>query len=525
MVMLKKRRNGNINENVKSTGRRIMRMMPKNVMMAAAVAAILAGPSASFTTNNSGSASGSASGSGIRSQSVSVSAFSGISSLLGQSQQLSPITTCVQNMRSRKTQNTASSLTLNVAADFDINTDVNANAETSTSLDHMQDNDSIQTGLLSSSSHDEPMRALPDHEQNTNFELMLGKAMDTLRTDYPELLTKVPTLEIYDPNLEVVDPSGVTLHSIKSYKATFQFLHMVVKLFYCLEQSSLTFRLAYDCARKNIRISWNAVLVPRAIYGGGRNKLHVDGISVYELDRKSGLIIQHRVEHLLVNDAPVQPPQGIFAVIQDQATQGPGAGIPVFCKQYHEDNNSCPNLSVLEFSSGSSKSNLFSPKSTSTSTPTSLFSMDESRDNELFNEEAFKTKNLSRKKFDLPAISESEFIQIEAETQKLQATQQLKAAEYNAAAAAAAQARENKKKSDNSLFNRILGNIRQDTCESNFDCERPEVCCDFKFKKMCCSSGQGVFNWAPGLEKIPVKVVADDGEWARRGGPGGMNDY
>lgn len=35
---------------------------------------------------------------------------------------------------------------------------------------------------------------------------------------------------------------------------------------------------------------------------------------------------------------------------------------------------------------------------------------------------------------------------------------------------------------DNTLF--------QDTCESNFDCERPEVCCDFHFKKMCCSSGQ-----------------------------------
>lgn len=28
------------------------------------------------------------------------------------------------------------------------------------------------------------------------------------------------------------------------------------------------------------------------------------------------------------------------------------------------------------------------------------------------------------------------------------------------------------------------------TCHSNFDCQKPEVCCDFHYKKICCSSGQ-----------------------------------
>lgn len=40
------------------------------------------------------------------------------------------------------------------------------------------------------------------------------------------------------------------------------------------------------------------------------------------------------------------------------------------------------------------------------------------------------------------------------------------------------------------ILQHFMNNMFQDTCESNFDCERPEVCCDFKFKKMCCSSGQ-----------------------------------
>ena len=386
-----------------------------------------------------------------------------------------------------------------------------------------------------------PMRALPDHEQNTEFELKLGKAMDTLRQDYPHLLTQLPSLQIYDPNLEVVDPSGVTLHSLKSYKTSFGLIHMVIKLFYCPDQSSLKYKLVYDCARKNIRIRWNAILIPRAIYGGEKNPLHVDGISVYELDRQSGLIVQHRVEHLLVNDAKVNAPQGIFAVIQDQANNGRENEIPVFYKNHDIDNGEydyeydsntsqhnrdvCPNLGVLEFK------NLPFISKISSSTSLSLFSEDSSdnnnNNNPMFNEEAYQAKNASRRKFGLPPISESEYVQIEAETQKLQQTQKLKG---EAASAAAAQARLAKEKKDNNIFSRFVGSLRQDTCQSNFDCERPEVCCDFGFKKMCCKSGMGVSNMMPGqksLEKIPVRVVADDGDWADRGGgPGGagMND-
>ena len=408
------------------------------------------------------------------------------------------------------------------------------------------------------------MRALPDHEQNTKFELKLGKAMDTLRQDYPHLLTQLPSLQIYDPNLTVVDPSGVTLHSLTSYKTSFQFLHIVIKLFYCPEQSTLKYKLVYDCARKNIRIRWNAILIPRAIYGGEKNPLHVDGISVYELDRQTGLIVQHRVEHLLVNDANVNAPQGIFAVIQDQANGGNGGGgekemekggsvgIPVFYKNVNVngngnggvDNNGdydynngngnsqhnrdvCPNLGVVEFKNHPFISNMISSSSSS------LFSEDSSDNNNnnpiLFNEEAYQAKNASRRKFGLPPISESEYVQIEAETQKLQQTQKLKG---EAASAAAAQARLDKQKKDNNIFSKLVGSLRQDTCQSNFDCERPEVCCDFGFKKMCCKSGMGVSNLMPGrqsLEKIPVKVVADDGDWVGRGGGGGpggagMND-
>lgn len=404
---------------------------------------------------------------------------------------------------------------------------------------------------------------LPDHEQNSEFELKLGKAMDTLRQDYPDLLTRPPTYSIYDPDLETVDPSGVTLHSLKSYKTSFQFLHMVIKLFYCPDQSGLTFKLVYDCARKNIRVSWNAVLVPRLGSGGKNSNLYVDGISVYELDRGTGLINQHRVEHLLVNDAPVQAPQGIFAVLRDEATQGPeGVGIPVFygygrgnAHNSHEEQyeldfagadgrshsghsqqcNAFDKVGLLEFSSGANRF----PSFLSPSSSSSLFSMDNDHHHnhngendekeDLFDRDAFERKNKSRLKFGLPPITEAEFVQIEAKTRELALTQnQKKAAAATSAAEMQMEDKNNKDKNNKNPLSKLFGSVLKDTCEDNFDCERPEVCCDFGFKKMCCRSGMGVFDGVPGqqqLQKIPVQVVADDDQWARKGGPGGMDDY
>ena len=78
--------------------------------------------------------------------------------------------------------------------------------------------------------------------------------MDTLKADYPNLLTKNPNWEIYHADLDVIDPSGVSLHGLNSYKKAFFFIHGVVKMFYCSEKSGLTsIRLGYDWARKCIR--------------------------------------------------------------------------------------------------------------------------------------------------------------------------------------------------------------------------------------------------------------------------------
>lgn len=103
-----------------------------------------------------------------------------------------------------------------------------------------------------------------------------------------------------------------------------------------------------------------------------------------------------------------------------------------------------------------------------------------------------------------------------------------KAAAATSAAEMQMEDKNNKDKNNKNPLSKLFGSVLKDTCEDNFDCERPEVCCDFGFKKMCCRSGMGVFDGVPGqqqLQKIPVQVVADDDQWARKGGPGGMDDY
>jgi len=54
------------------------------------------------------------------------------------------------------------------------------------------------------------------------------------------------------------------------------------------------------------------------------------------------------------------------------------------------------------------------------------------------------------------------------------------------------------------VFQSFMGSMFQDTCQSNFDCNRPEVCCDFGFKKICCSSGNTNRDIENELALIPV---------------------
>lgn len=168
-------------------------------------------------------------------------------------------------------------------------------------------------------------------DERREFEMNLGKAMYVLRNDYPEMLVRSPDFSIYHDDIKVVDPSGVQFSGLSSYKNSFHFFRSVSGVFYNTDKMSSTIRhrMIYDFARSTIRISWNVVLQPKlSIHGANSDDLlHVDGISIYKLDRKSGKIVEHRVERVLMNNIPLRPPYGIFSALNHQMQQETPSGV------------------------------------------------------------------------------------------------------------------------------------------------------------------------------------------------------
>uniref|UniRef100_A0A7S4EHH6 SnoaL-like domain-containing protein n=1 Tax=Pseudo-nitzschia australis TaxID=44445 RepID=A0A7S4EHH6_9STRA len=161
-------------------------------------------------------------------------------------------------------------------------------------------------------------------DERRNFQMNLGKAMDTLRKDMPYILKKTPDYSIYHDDITVVDPSGVQLTGMDNYKSSIKFFQQFVSFWFQPEQNGIQYRLVYDFARSSIRISWHAVLVPKMPLG---KPLHVDGISMYRLETDTGKIIEHKLENLSINNTPIVPPYGVFSLMQQEWGLA-GAGVP-----------------------------------------------------------------------------------------------------------------------------------------------------------------------------------------------------
>jgi len=344
-------------------------------------------------------------------------------------------------------------------------------------------------------------------DERHEFELALGKCLDTLRSDYPNILVSNPDFDIYHEELETIDPSGVKLHGLQNYKKAWNFVHAIINVFYCPERSGLTFKMVYDMARNNIRVSWNAEIVPKAIFGGTKTTLHVDGISVYEISQLEGKITQHRVERLVINDTPVQAEKGLWYALMHDVIDPEAVPIPNMYsrseqKKYegrdtdtvvtapqspsppHVMQFTLPTTTITK--TASSSSSLFATSNDNNDSSSESSSSDNS-----FDLEEYESKNAYRKKFGLKPLTREEFEQVQMETQRLASEQQQRAASLSASSAAEYQSQAPKKEN---FVQKLFGNALKDTCESNDDCNRPQVCCDFGFTKKCCTSGMRIVD-------------------------------
>ena len=147
-------------------------------------------------------------------------------------------------------------------------------------------------------------------EGPSDYHLNLGKAVDTLRHDYPRLFVASPHMEIYHPKIELlrVDPGSdkkrVVIKGRERYEKMFSSIRFLGKYLLSESQNSeITHRLVYTDG--TIRVRWNAKLWMRdpalgitksVITNGEPMLIHVDGVSVYDLD-DHGIVRTHRLEH------------------------------------------------------------------------------------------------------------------------------------------------------------------------------------------------------------------------------------
>jgi hypothetical protein len=92
----------------------------------------------------------------------------------------------------------------------------------SSSSSNIEDSSPVEEGNL----RDLPPVMQQIADERKDFQVNLGKAMDTIRKDMPDILKIAPDFSIYHDDITVIDPSGVQLTGIESYKQSIQFLQV-----------------------------------------------------------------------------------------------------------------------------------------------------------------------------------------------------------------------------------------------------------------------------------------------------------
>jgi Uncharacterized conserved protein (DUF2358) len=416
-------------------------------------------------------------------------------------------------------------------------------------------------------------------KDDDEFALHIGRALDTLRNEYPHILTQSPDFSLYDEDIEFcldlpASPLSAyksSIHGMARYKMMWDLLHGFLRLFYHTEQSYMSsVKLCHDRVRGNVvRVQWHAVLFPRWHASAPSQQSrptalstpcarlsaasppppsakchHIDGISVYELDWRTGKIVYHRMEQMVYtnNAQPVMAMEEVMlrrhakaivagGTIPVQSTLEPVTTTVEFQNPlYHPfrptslfameaEQPTPPSTPASSSSSAASNGGGTSdavvvskdsvPSSSSPSSP--LFSSVEAAVDMV----ALEAKNKSRQKFGLKPLTPTEFLQVQKEVMQLATVQKEKAVETTAQRLAQQeeqQSLDNAGKSG-SLFDKVFGSVVKnlDTCESNFDCVRPQVCCDYVFAKKCCTSGSMVSSRIP-LKYAVIPVYAGGGD-------------
>ncbi|CAM9241888.1 unnamed protein product, partial [Phaeothamnion confervicola] len=270
------------------------------------------------------------------------------------------------------------------------------------------------------------------------------QVIDTLRTDYPTLFYEPLDFGIYTKDIEIRDPTGVAFRGINTYRRLFAVLRFFRQVL--LESAQTSFKLTYDWQHQAVRVTWHVVA---AMKSQRQRPLYLDGVSVYSLT-DDGLVKSHVFETIIVNGTPVEPP---FAYAWINLDSWLGAETPTMVP------------------GGVASSLLAAPAKIAAAAAA------------------------------VPPAAAAAPVQMAA-TALLTPVQVAAAAALATPVRMAAAAPRNeggRSQRSSSSGNKNSARSKQDkgwpkvdlpnSCESSWDCDSPQTCCDFVLFKVCCSQG------------------------------------
>jgi len=140
-----------------------------------------------------------------------------------------------------------------------------------------------------------------DDRERREYQLNVGRCVDALRRDLPELFERELQDDIYTANIELRDPSGVQLRGKTAYRQVFGMLRLFRRI--AAARVDVSLRLRHNELQERIEVRWHSHFTSRHM------SLYVDCISHYYLSPE-GLVHRHHVEKIDVNSQTLKPPYG-----------------------------------------------------------------------------------------------------------------------------------------------------------------------------------------------------------------------
>lgn len=314
------------------------------------------------------------------------------------------------------------------------------------------------------------------HGIENAYQLNQGKAIDSLRRDYPLLLEEEPDFSIFTEDIELFDPSGKRLSGLQQYASVFSGLRLLRRA--AMTGSEVTYRLVVH--DQTIRVRWTAKLWMRAMLPGlgSDTPVQLDGVSVYELDSE-GMIKLHRLEKIVMTGLGATAPVSLAFAWPIQEAAVPKMARPFFRAldaalrpPAHPPLAVEAPTPVVEACGGCNEPAALSRWRAPP--PQACASGGEERETPM--ERAARER-----------------MEMQEEARRLRALRK-------------------PKESGKQGFGGFFFGMPQ-VCESNYDCESPTVCCDLVFASVCCSSGMMVGSPNPQMQgsliPIPIPVEKD----------------